>query len=335
MAGSPVRSIRRSLTAAAALGRVFLLRRRVPLFVSWNVTFRCNLHCKYCGACDAPKTEMDSAGVCRGLDDLWALGARWITFGGGEPLLREDIGTLVDHAKTLGFEVFLSTNGWFVKRRAGVVRRVDHVNLSLDGGRGAHDEVRGPGAFDKTVEGAAYCLSQGVPVSLQCTLSALNLDSVDEVLAVAKSLGVWVMFHPATAWLDSSRKPNPIAPAPEAYRQALDRVAEAKRAGAPVANSLEGLKHLRHWPDTTPIWCGAGRIMAVVEPDGRLFACHQCEFDGAPPEGAEVPSLREQFTALTPLKGCGQCWCGPVVDLAMIFSMKPRALSAAVRRIFE
>ena len=337
MSANVLRTARRAAYAAAALGRIFLLKKRVPLFVAWNVTFHCNLRCRYCGACDAPKGELDTAGVLRCLDELWALGARWVTFGGGEPLLRADMGEIMTHARKRGFEPFLSTNGWLVPRRMDAVRLASHVNLSLDGPREVHDGVRGEGAFDHTLEAVRACREAGVPVSFQCTLSGANLQCVEDVVALAESMTVPVMFQPATAWLDSSAEPNPIAAGRDAYRRAMNRLIELKRAGRPVANSVPGLRHLAHWPEDARTWCGAGRIMVEVEPDGRLFACHQLEFARTPAEdsGGAPPSITEQFARMRALPGCPQCWCGPIVELAAIFSMQPGALFGALRRFFE
>ncbi len=335
MSASLLRTGRRAVHAAAALGRIFVLRQRVPLFAAWNVTFRCNLRCRYCGACDAAGEELDTAGVLRGLDELWALGARWITFGGGEPLLRADMGEIMVHARKLGFEPFLSTNGWLVPGRMEVVRLASHVNLSLDGPRDIHDAVRGAGAFDHTLEAVRACREAGVPVSFQCTLSALNLHSVEDVVALAESLEVPVMFQPATAWLDSSAQTNPIAAERDAYLGAMNRLIELKRAQRPIANSIAGLRHLEQWPENRRIWCGAGRIMVEVEPDGRLLACHQYEFARTPAGDGMPLSITEQFAKMNALPGCPQCWCGPIVELAMILSAKPGAVFGALRRLFE
>jgi hypothetical protein len=145
------------------------------------------------------------------------------------------------------------------------------------------------------------------------------------------------MFQPATAWLDSSTQPNPIAAERNAYRAAVNRLIELKRGGRRIANSVAGLRHLAGWPEDARIWCGAGRIMAEIEPDGRLFACHQLEFARTPvgDDGDTLPSITEQFSGLAALPGCSQCWCGPIVELAMMLSAKPDAVFGALRRFFE
>ena len=309
---------------------------RTPLFISWNVTFKCNLRCAYCGAVDAPHREWDTEKIAQGLGDLYRSGARWITFGGGEPLLRSDIETLITKAKDIGFTVFVSTNGHFVPDKLDLLRQVDNVNLSLDGPEAIHDQVRGTGAFADTMRAADTLRKNGMPFSYQCVLAKHNLDSLKETLAIAKEQGAWVMFQPATQWLDSSTAPNPVAPPVDAYRAAIQELLALKKEGAPVANSKAGLRHLALWPDHAPIRCLAGRLMAVVEPDGTLLSCHQCEVERFLNAGQTAEAdLGRQFHSAPLLRACGQCWCAPVVELALICSLKPEPIWNTMRRFWR
>jgi MoaA/NifB/PqqE/SkfB family radical SAM enzyme len=321
----------RTLATLATLAKVRLLGGRAPLFLEWNLTFRCNLRCQYCGACDANTPELDAPEIIARLGELWAIGGRWITFGGGEPLLKKGIEDIVRAAKELGFQVFLSTNGTLLPEKAAVLQWVDHVNLSLDGGREVHDAVRGPGAYDKTIAAIAVCRRAGVDVSLQCVLSSLNLEHVDEVLAVASEYGVPAMFQPATQWLDSSMAPNPIAPPVEAYRWAIAGLIHRKRRGAPIRNSVAGLIHLGQWPHPTRIWCSGGLLTCTVEPDGSMLACHQAQVAKFLAGKTSTGPMADQFAGLARPRNCLQCWCAPVVELALIFSLRPGPIWNALR----
>ena len=302
--------------------KIHIFRRRAPLFVAWNLTFRCNLHCRYCGTNEVRIPECDSSAVTEGLDRLWELGARWITFGGGEPLLRDDIGVLLSHAKRKGFQVYLSTNGSLAAKKKAALASVDHVNLSLDGGEKVHDSVRGAGSYGKAIESIAVFQELGVPVSLQCVLSKHNLDQVQEVLEAASRHGLVAMFQPADQLLNTSRQPNPIRPPVDAYRETIGRLIELKRRGAPIRNSVAGLRRLARWPDPSDIWCPARWLIAVVEPDGSLIACH-LDVTASPKElcGNCAP-LKDQFENLRTPRGCAECWCAPLVELSLIFSFK-------------
>jgi MoaA/NifB/PqqE/SkfB family radical SAM enzyme len=324
--------MRQAFETGLALLKIHVLRKRVPLFLSWNITFRCNLRCMYCAACDAPHNELDTKEVLSYLDSLWRLGTRWITFGGGEPLVRRDIDEILQGSRRRGFQTYLSTNGWLLGEHTDVVRDcVNHVNLSLDGAREVHDRVRGEGSYDKVIEAIGICKSLGIPLSLQCVLNRYNLDSVDEAVSAARRYDVPIMFQPATKWLSTSVKENPIAPETGEYRKAIDHIVQLKKKGAPVRNSFAGLRHLALWPDPHPIFCVAGRAMAILEADGSLLACHQCQvkdfLDGSTSRG----SFEEKFAAMRLPVRCAQCWCAPVVELCLFFSLRPEPMLNALR----
>ncbi len=320
-------------TMAAALFRIHALRRRSPLFVSWNITFHCNLHCQYCNTHSIRRKEWDLPQILAGLDTLWGQGVRWITFGGGEPFLKKGLGEILAHAKGLGFNVFLSTNGGLASEHRADLGWVDHVNISLDGPREVHDLVRGAGAFDKALEGVDVCREEGASVSLLCVLSKHNLKHVEEVVSIASERGLTVMFQPATRWLNSSVESNPICPPVDAYRATVARLKTLKKGGAPIRNSLGGLDHIAHWPDPTPIWCVAGRLISVLEPDGSVLTCHQAQVGSfLKTECAEAP-LAERFCCAQIPQGCVQCWCAPLVELALLFSLRPSSIFNAFKNL--
>lgn len=325
--------MRQAFRAASALVRVHVLRQRIPLFVSWNITFRCNLRCKYCASCEVDRDELSTEQVFQGLDALWRAGTRWVTFGGGEPLIRDDIGAVFRHAKQRGFAVYVSTNGALLPRKAEVLNDLDHVNLSLDGRRETHDGVRGAGAFDKAVDAIKLCKERGKDVSLQCVVGTHNLERVSEAVDIASELGVSVMFQPSMRWMSSSLKPNPLAPEPEPYRKAIAAIVELKRNGAPIRNSYAGLAHIARWPNPTPIWCVGGRLIAVVEADGSMLACHQCEVGQFLNGKAAQGRLDNVFKSMAQPLGCVQCWCAPIVELSLLFSLKREPIINAFQRI--
>jgi MoaA/NifB/PqqE/SkfB family radical SAM enzyme len=319
---------------ACTLVQVHLLRRKRPLFLSWNVTFACNLRCLYCDAEHARRPELDACDIISGLDELWRLGSRWITFGGGEPLLKAGIEPILEHAKRLGFGVFLSTNGTLAHEKSAALQCVDHVNLSLDGNQNTHDFIRGQGAFDKAMAAIELLKEWRVPVSILCVISKFNCDRTDEVIAIAARKKLTVMFQPATKWLNTSAEANPISPLVEPYRKTMAELIARKRAGAPIRNSIAGLRHLARWPEPQTLWCPAGRLMAVIEPDGSVVNCHQAQCALFLNNQCAKGTMAERLSQAPMPYGCAQCWCAPLVEMAMLFSLKPSALTNALRSFF-
>ena len=73
----------------------------------------CNLKCGYCdtkwaNAVDAPAEKMESKDI---LDYILSNGVKNVTLTGGEPLLRQEMGELIDTLMSAGLRVEIETNG--------------------------------------------------------------------------------------------------------------------------------------------------------------------------------------------------------------------------------
>jgi len=86
--------------------------------VFWNITDRCNLNCIHCynrsGIGCQTEGELTTAEALDLIDDLAGMGIPLILFTGGEPLMREDIWELAQHAGKKGIKMALSTNGTLI-----------------------------------------------------------------------------------------------------------------------------------------------------------------------------------------------------------------------------
>lgn len=317
-----------ALAGQLALGwaQVHLLGRRLPLLTAWNLTFHCNLRCHYCACPSLHVAEFKTPRVLEAITEFHKLGMRWVTFSGGEPLLRNDIGAIVDHAKNLGIVVYISTNGTLLPRRIEALRRVDKITISLDGPEPVHDRIRGEGSFAQAVRAIALAQEYGIPVGLTCVISSHNVDTVEQVLDLADRMGVACMFQPATKWLNSHTAPNPIAPETADYRAALGRLIALKRRGAPIANSLAGLKYLLKWPDPQQIWSTAGRLTCTVESDGKVLSAHITQTDQIEQPRTDDTPPWELFKQLEHKEYNEQSWCAPILELDLLFSLRPSAV---------
>lgn len=300
-----------------------------PLFVEWNLTFRCPYQCLYCGSREVTVNELDTNEILERLNILQKIGVRWITFGGGEPLIRKDIMKILEHAKSLGLNVFLSSTGVNIEKYDGIEKYVDHINLSFDGPQETHDKIRGEGTYNRLFQVVDFCKSKNISVSFLCVISKLNINNLDYVLHKAKEKNIKVMFQPATLHLDSSLTPNPIAPDTDEYNNAIKYIMDKKKQGYPVRNSFAGLKYLSSWPNPSKIWCSAGRLTCTIEPDGTILSCHLFETRELYKQ-KKVKGNSEDFEKIVnKLKvptGCATCWCAPVVELALIWNINPSAI---------
>ncbi len=85
-----------------------------------ELTYKCNHECLFCYCPwlrfpDLVGRELDCSEWIAILDKLAAAGVKHITFSGGEPLLKKDIGKLLTHAAALPFEfVTVFSNGLLI-----------------------------------------------------------------------------------------------------------------------------------------------------------------------------------------------------------------------------
>lgn len=326
----------RSLETTARLLWAGVRGRPFPLVVNWNVTYRCNLKCGYCGVCGNETEEMDTRESLYRLDELADLGSRFLGISGGEPLMRADVGDLVRAARDRGLSVSMQTNGTLVRERLDDVRSLNDLQVSLDGPRRVHDAVRGDGVFNRAVEAVEVCRGEGLPVALTAVITRASVGHLDDLLDLAERLGVGVWFQPTDAVL--GREPGRSAqwaPSGGEYRQAVDDLLGWKKSGRPsVLNSLSGLRHIRAWPEVPSIACSAGRFMCSLEPDGRVSVC-----DMSPKYMESLQSVKRGMgrsleQASLP-RECGRCLTGSMVDLNLAAAGRPDAMLSVVKKVIN
>jgi len=71
---------------------------------------------------------------------------------GGEPLLRKDLCELIAHAKSLGFEVCLLTNGYFMDGKIydNLVKNEVFRSISIDGSEKNKRHLEGEGLIQSS-----------------------------------------------------------------------------------------------------------------------------------------------------------------------------------------
>jgi radical SAM protein with 4Fe4S-binding SPASM domain len=116
-----------------------------------------------------------------------------INVTGGEPFLHADLYEILASLHRNNFDLYILTNGTLVHQREAAALAeipVKGVQVSLEGPEEVHDNIRGKGSFQSAIRGVNHLLSQNLRVTLNLTLSVLNVDSIEEMACLASSLGV-------------------------------------------------------------------------------------------------------------------------------------------------
>ena len=315
-----------------ALLKFKFLNIAYPLFISWRLTTRCNLHCANCHVWKISGRELNTSEVCNIIDKLYSRGTRYISFTGGEPLLRDDIGRILDHSSERGLINSLNTNGILLKDKIDCLRSISRLNLSLDGPEGINDALRGKGAFKSTITAVEIAKNKNVPVSLTTVISKLNSDFkyIDFLLALAKDYKIEIGFQPASLCCLGSREINHLSPIERTYKEIIAYLINKKLSGNRfILNSIANLKHLYSFPEERKLSCLAGKIMFRMETNGSMYACGW----GLNKERQRVRKLEHlENNSDSEVSQCRSCWTHSAVELNLIGSLDVGSFISAIRR---
>ena len=165
----------------------------------WIYTnYDCNLRCSYCVAessPSAPRRAISLQTVRQLVDEALAEGFSCVYFTGGEPLILEDIFSMLSYSSQR-LPTVLLTNGMLLdEKRMERLRSIANdqliIQVSLDGGRAEHhDAYRGAGTWARTVAGIRTLQANGMRLRLSTTETPANSAYLEALCAFHLSLGI-------------------------------------------------------------------------------------------------------------------------------------------------
>jgi len=268
-----------------------------PLWLLLELTYRCPLHCVFCyNPTEFAKTgaELATADWIRVLREARALGAVQLGLSGGEPLVREDLETLVAEAHQLGFYINLITSGVGLTEpriKALKAAGLDHIQLSFqDSTRQMNDFLSSTRTFELKEKVAALIRGHGYPMVLNVVLHRLNIDHVGEILAMAERMGAQYVELANTqyygwAWLNRAQ----LLPS-RAQLARAEAVTQEFRAR--LGNRMQIYFVVPDYFETRPKACmsGLGSVFLALAPDGTAMPCHAARML----PGLELPNVHSQ-----------------------------------------
>lgn len=187
------------VNTARGVGKYGLLKPQIfsaPLMVVWNFTQACNFQCKHCyqNASARLADELSREEQLRIVDELADHDVPFLAFSGGEPLMSKNFWPVAERGRERELHLTVATNGSLVtpevaKRLAAL--KFGYVEISVDSADPKkHDEFRGaPGYWEKAVTGIRNAVAEGLKVGFSATITRLNFDELEDLLALAKKLG--------------------------------------------------------------------------------------------------------------------------------------------------
>ncbi|MFH1144122.1 MAG: radical SAM protein, partial [Candidatus Eisenbacteria bacterium] len=266
--------------------------------VYWDMTSRCNAECIYCSAkLDRRATPGAAAPPGFGslvLDRLRVAGARRVILLGGEPTLLAELPAIIAGALDRGMDVGLATNGQSHDDRLRALlldREGLAVNFSLDSFfPEENDAVRGSGYharalrnLRKLLAGRDACGARSVRITIQATLTRVNLERLEESLLRLADLGVdGILLDRMRSFAWQAPHVRDLAPDPAAWIRAaacLARTARRAAGGTPLllnygnARLRAALAERYDLPVAASRRCPGGLQAAVLDVRGELHPC--------------------------------------------------------------
>ena len=183
------------------------MTKKGPLFiVPWRCTFACENECVHCVSAgkSAVPNEISTSDALKLVDQVSDFGASFFGITGGQPFLRKDLFKVISHAKKLGLNASIITDGRLMDQKAfdSILKNEVKISISLDGEEKTNDAIRGKGAYAAAV--SAIDKFSRVKL-LNCLVYTFandgsvtngNLKDMCHVLDLARKYDArWVVFH--------------------------------------------------------------------------------------------------------------------------------------------
>ncbi|MCH4245032.1 pyrroloquinoline quinone biosynthesis protein PqqE [Acinetobacter gerneri] len=257
----------------------------LPLWLLAELTYRCPLQCPYCSnplEYAQIKHELSTEQWCNVFEQARAMGAAQLGFSGGEPLVRQDLDVLIEHAHQLGFYTNLITSGIGLTedkiarfKHAGL----DHIQISFQASDPVvNDALAGSkDAFQHKLEMAKLVKKYDYPMVLNFVIHRHNIEQIAEMIELSIALGadsVELAVCQFYGWAKLNRQG--LLPTRDQLRLA-EEITQQYRDKLQQENSACKLIFVvPDYYETRPKPCmdGWGKVFLTIAPDGMALPCH-------------------------------------------------------------
>lgn len=313
---------------------------RAPLSVYLILTYACPNSCIYCNYSDLNKInrigELTLEQISSLIDEMSELGTKKLHLAGGEPMLRKDIGRIIDYAKAKGLFVSAPLSGFQVAERVDELRNIDLVILSFDGAEEVHDYLRGEGSYGRVMGAMDALDKKGIMYWTTTVLTKKNKNSIDFILKLSRDKGfianfVFVNYIDIDVPLHLPRKDKiaeELVMDDQEMRQVISYLIKKKKEGERVGSSLGYFKYLLTWEGYNTAYkkephnnidCYAGRLFSYILPNGKVYPCGDLYWRR---EGYDALrfGFKEAFRKAKDIP-CHSCRVGCYIEQNLIFSL--------------
>ena len=167
------------------------------LSVNFELTYRCPLHCLHCysdcyNSEGAVEHELETSEVKTVLDKIYNAGCLWLTFTGGDPLMRNDFIEIYRYAQHKGFIISVMTSlnvlneeilNMFTRYRPFYIS----TSLNAVTEKLYNSICQAGGTYEKTMYNIKKILNSKIHLKTQTVLAAFNFHELRQIEAFCRS----------------------------------------------------------------------------------------------------------------------------------------------------
>lgn len=306
-----------SVTQESALKALsnYAIRNEQITNVSIELTYQCNLHCKWCYLDSFNKKGLDRDRLKTLAEQLREQNVVFVLFTGGEVLLRKDVCDIMSDYKKMGFVLEMKSNGLMLSET--VIRDIANLQLfnlqiSIYGiNDGYSQNIRSHYPFRKLVNNIKAAVKQGIPLSVAILVGKHNIDQLSAYQEILSDCGTKEIFYSPY-----------ITPRRDGTTHNIDlrlTKKEMEEKFFPFLEKINGFiepRKYRRRCKGEPV-CFAGVDQIAIDPGGTVFPCLDLRLPlGNIMSDSLVQILKKRKDLLSPfrLDKIRKCWNCPLVE---------------------
>jgi MoaA/NifB/PqqE/SkfB family radical SAM enzyme len=244
----------------------------------------CNLECAHCYSSCGPKAA-DRLPLDLAIDvarQLGECGVGHVHVEGGEALIYKGFWDVLAELNNGGIQPSITSNGLTVSRPTltRLKDKVSWLTFSVDGHcADVHDQIRRRhGSFDRVVGAIRDSAGLGIPTKMISVIWKKSVDHVDEIVALAESLGVDELMLFACGRIGAATANwEELSCDYGSWHRYLHRVRELARSRPWLSFEVDRLRRtdLPAFIDRSyrPICTRTPRDTVTIDPRGDVFPC--------------------------------------------------------------
>lgn len=208
------RKIKAYISISTSIFKIWFLKRRIPIFCEWEITYRCNLHCDFCTIplqANNWRPEVTLPEAINIIDDLYKMGTRYINFSGGEPFLHKDFAEILKYTYEKGILTSVNTNASLINsKNEKILNYLNFLRVSLDGPKDIHNKLRNSkNSYDEVIRLIKTASKYRKKVVINTVVTSIhNKKNLSELLSEMANLDTNVTLSYLEETLSSTKSPS-------------------------------------------------------------------------------------------------------------------------------